>query len=380
MPRIGGFAASGGMSVSILLAALLLVGCGSGGASPGGGTPSTITSPTGPLPSPVDPFAELTYRLDLPAGWIVMGTPEYLVALDAGTDVADWLAALGLQGPDAFRAYEPMPDAGGLRVAMNQNGSTWDSSGPLQDATLLAGLPGVSGPPVGELVPVGSQYKASRFQWTQRLDWGDGQVSARQCVSYVVMGEYTPVSVVFTYPAGADRLADIEALMATMAVTGEPAGSSPAGPTPYDKNASTAPQETPHEALDLEELLPDTVGTVHFWKMSTVGVGDEPGDPVFGQFGKTPADFASAMAQSDTPPLFIIGVLRLSGVPGSELLTANLREVPADEIEPRTVAGRAVTYVAQGAWPVWYWTEGELVFAVAAIDEGQVLAAMEAMP
>ncbi len=386
MPRFGLSAGLGGRVMSALLGVSLLAGCGSGSDSPG--LPSESPSPTPTLPTQLDPFAGLTYRFDLPADWVVMGAGTYDDAMDAAPDVADWLLALDLIGPNAFRAYEPEPNASGLRVAVSPS-TTWNSAepGPLQDGSALARLPGVTEEPVGDLTPVGSMDKAARFRWTQTLDWGDGAPAARTCVGYVVMGEFDPVNVVFSFRAETDRLADVEALMATFAVTGNPVVSLAPGstatpsPTPFDKNASMEPAATPHDAPELEALLPDHVGSIDLDKTSTAGIeGGTADDPILSKLGKTGADFASATAQSSSPPLFMMGVERLNGIAGSELLAAILAQMPDAEVANRSLAGRDVTYVMSGAWPVWYFAEGEILYAIAAIDESQVAAGIKALP
>ncbi len=78
------------------------------------------------------------------------------------------------------------------------------------------------------------------------------------------MGEFDPVNVVFSWPAETDRLAEVETLMATFKVTGNPVVSLPPGatpapsPTPYDKYGSPEPVATHHEDTALEALLPDS--------------------------------------------------------------------------------------------------------------------------
>jgi hypothetical protein len=224
-----------------LLVALLVAACTSGGG------PSPGSQSTSPPPAASDPFTGLPYRLDLPADWIVLGSPAYDATLDSVPDVAGWLDLVDLRGSNAFRAYEPLPRAGGLRIAINPR-SPWRSEEPLfHDEGLVAALPGVTGAPVGDMVGVGEAAKAVRFRWAETLDWGSGAPSARTVVGYEVMGEFEPVIVVFSYPAETDRLAEVEALMATLDVLANPVMSLPPGvtmppsPTPFDKLASAEP-------------------------------------------------------------------------------------------------------------------------------------------
>lgn len=345
------------------------------------GAPGSTPVPAATLSQPVDAFADLTYRLDLPADWIVLGASSYDATLDSVPDVAIWLKQLDLVGSNAFRAYEPKPGAAGLRLAINPP-STWNPA-PLQDAGAISALPGVTGEPVGDMAPVGVVAKASRFRWTQSIAWGSGSPSARSCVGYFVMGEFDPVNVVFSYPAETDRLAEVEALMATFQVLGNPVVSLPPGvtpaptPTPYDKWASTepmSPMPTNHADPALEELLPNSIDGRTLTKESRTGeqMGMTDADPILTAFGKHPSDMASASATAtpavNQPPI-LIGVERLRGVPADQLLAAMLKSIPADEVSRTSLDGRQVTYVVHGAWPVWYYATGDLLYGIAMADE-----------
>lgn len=345
------------------------------------GAPSPTPVPTATPSKPADAFADLTYRLDLPADWIVLGSSSYDATLDGVPDVANWLNQLDLVGPNAFRAYEPLPGAAGLRIAINPP-SPWRSAPPvLRDAALVAALPGVTGEPIGDWVATGLAAKAARFRWTQTLDWGGGTPSARTCVGYEVLGEFDPVYVVFSYPAEADRLAEVEALMASFEVLGNPVVSLPPGvtmppsPTPFDKwaspGASPAPMPTFHGDPALEALLPDSVDGVALTKESRTGaqMGMTDDDPILTPFGKHPADLASATAVSTQRPLLIINVVRLRGVPADQLLAAMLESIPGDAVSHTSLGGRPVAYVVSGAWPVWYYATGELLYGVAGMED-----------
>ena len=353
---------------TVLLGAALIACTETPGGSPSG------ASPTGAG----DIFEGLTYRLDLPADWIILGTAAFDTAIDTAPDVTGWLRDLELSGPNAFRAYEALPDAAGLRLAINPPvGWDTDSAGPLDNAELLAALPGVMDEPVGEWVAVGTTGKASRFRWTQSLDWGTGSPSARSCVGYQVATEFDPVNVVFTYPVGTDRLSEVEALMTTFAVLGNPAKSLPPGatptpsPTPYDKYGSPEPVPTHHSDPALEALLPDTFDGKVMTKSSRTGteLGMTETDPLMKAFGKLPSDIAGATAVPSEPPLLIISVTRLRGVTAEDLLAAMLSDMPDAKVSQVTLDGRPVTYVMSGAWPVWYFATGEYLYGVAAIDE-----------
>jgi hypothetical protein len=241
----------------------------------------------------------------------------------------------------------------------------------------------VAGEPVGDLVPAGVVAKASRFRWTQSLDWGSGAPSARSCVGYFVMGEFDPVNVVFSYPAETDRLADIEALMATFVVLGNPVVRLPPGsrrlPRPRPSTSWRPPRRcrpmpTYHADPGLEALLPDSIDGRTLTKESRTGeqMGMTDADPILPAFGKHPSDIASASASAApaaNQPLLIIAVDRLRGVPADQLLAAMLKSIPADEVSHTSLDGRQVTYVVHGAWPVWYYATGDLVYGIALADE-----------
>jgi hypothetical protein len=365
-----------------ILVSVLLVACSG---------PPTGTAPNGSPTAAPDPFAGRTYRLDLPADWIVLGSTAYEADLDATPDVARWLDDLELSGPNAFRAHEPAPGAAGLRLAINPP-VAWDNdaAGPLDNGELLAALPGVIDEPIGEWVAIGTVGKGGRFRWTQSLDWGSGVPSARACVGYQVLTEFDPVNVVFTYPAKTDRFAEIESMMATFEVLGSPTASLPPGatptpsPTPYDKWTSPEPEPTPVSHADpaLEARLPDSVDGTVLSKTSHTGaqLGMTDADPLLSAFDRRPADLAMATATPREPPLVIVSVMRLRGVPADDLLAAVLADVPDAEVSRVELAGRTVTYVEAGAWPVWYDPRGEYLYGVTAIDEatvGRILALLD---
>ncbi len=349
--------------------------------------PSPSPAPSGTAASTTDPFAGLTYRLDLPTDWIVLGSSSYDATLDGVPDVANWLTQLDLVGPNAFRAYEPLPGAAGLRLAVNP--ATASDSSWILDVGAISSFPGVTGEPVGEMVPVGQAAKATTFHWTQSIDWGSGSPSARTCVGYFVMGGFDPVNVVFNYPAETDRLVDVEALIATFEVLGNPVVSLPPGVTPtpshtpFDKWASTPPMPpmspTPasHGDLALEALLPDSIDGRVLTKTSGTGeqMGMTDADPILTAFGKHPSDLAGATAFA-TPtanePMLIIAVDRLRGVPADQLLVAMLKRMPNAKVSRTSLGGHEVTYVVYGAWPVWYYATGELLFEVAGMEDTAV--------
>ena len=240
--------------------------------------------------------------MDLPADWVALGTPAYDTSLDATPDVAAWLKALDLDGQYAFRAYEPLAGSRGPGARRSGRCASWNPS-PLQEEGAVAALPGVTGEVSSDVLASGADWKAFGYRWDETIDWGDGSPSARTCVGYFVMVD-NPVNVVFCYPAGTDRQAEIDALVSTFEVLGNPVFSLPPGatptpsPTPYDKFASPSrcrcrPSTPPR---DMEALLPDAIDGRPVTKESRTGVeaGKTGTDPLLKAFGKQPADYALA--------------------------------------------------------------------------------------
>ena len=364
------------------LIAVVLAACSAGG-------PGPTSVPPGTAPPAADAFAGLPFRLDLPATWIVQGSAAYDPAIDAGPDVAAWLKGLDLEGQSAFRAYEPLPDAAGLRLAINPL-LTWNPS-PLQDEAAIAGLDGVTGKVSSDVLATGATWKAFGYRWTQEIDWGDGSPSARTCVGYFVMAEFNPVNVVFSYPAESDRQAEVEAIVATFEVLGNPVVSLPPGvtptpsPTPCDKYGSPGPMPTFHADPALEALLPDSVDGRAVTKESRTGVdmGMTDGDPLLAAFGKRPADWATASGMAmPTPdkPGFSVGVYRLRGVPAELVLAFQLKQMPDAKVSQVSLGGREATYVESGAWPVWLYATGDLLYGVGLADEATAARVFAALP
>jgi hypothetical protein len=243
-----------------------------------------------------------------------------------------------------------------------------------------------------DVLATGADWKAFGYRWTQEIDWGHGSSSPRTCVGYFVMVD-NPVNVVFCYPAGTDRQAEIDAIVGTFEVLGNPVFSLPPGatptpsPTPYDKFASAEPVPMPtfHAALDMEALLPDSLGGRVMTKESRTGVeaGKTVTDPLLKAFGKQPADYADATgtlmpAENQAPGSF--GVYRLRGVPGDELLAFRLAQMPDAKVSKVTLGGHEVTYVEYGAWPVWLYATGDLVYGLGLADEATAATFFAGLP
>jgi hypothetical protein len=369
----------------ILALAAPLAAC-SGAAPTGEATPSERT----PVPSlAVDAFSGLPYRLDLPAGWISMGSDDYDETADSTPEVQAWRAGLGLDGQNAFRAYEPLDGAAGLRIAVNPQ-RTWNPS-PLQDEGSVAALPGVTGKVSSDVLATGAAWKAFGYRWSESIDWGSGTPSARDCIGYFVMVDPNPVNVVFCWPSGTERGAEAEAIVATFEMTGTPVFSPPPGetptppPTPFDKLATPAPSIALHAVPDLEALLPDVLDGREVQKESRTGVeaGMTGDNPILAAFGRQPADLATAQGQvmpGNARSGAVIGVQRLVGIPGDRLLAAILETMPDAKLSQVTLGGHQVTLVEYGAWPVWMYPAGELVYSIGLADEATAAEFFSALP
>ena len=372
---------------AIVATSLVVAACSSGVPAASTTEAPTEAAPTSPGVS--DPFAGLSYRMDVPADWVVLGTPAYDEAIDAAPDVAASLKGLDLEGQNAFRAYEPLPGAAGLRLAIRPL-QAWNPS-PLQEEGAVAALPGVTGKVSSDVLATGPDWKAFGYRWTQEMDWGDGSPSPRTCVGYFVMVE-NPVNVVFCYPVGTDRHAEVDAMVATFRVLGNPVFSLPPGatptpsPSPYDKFASPEPpMATFHAAPVLEALLPDTIGGRALTKESRTGIeaGKTDTDPLLKAFGKQPADYEDAtgtLVPTETQAAGSLGVYRLRGVPGDQLLAYRLAQMPDARVSKVTLGGHEVTYVEYGAWPVWLYATGDLVYGVGLADEATAATFFGALP
>lgn len=375
-----------GIVVGVLAAACTGSPIGSKATASAVGDPPVAPSGTStPAPTPpTDPFAHLPYRIELPEEWVVLGSDDYDGTIDRTPDVADWLARLGLVGPNAMRAYEPVGGAAGLRLAMNQ--TMWDvvNAGALAGEGPLAELPGVADEPVAELIPVGAA-KATLLRWTQSIDWGNGVSSSRNCAGYVYAGEFDPVSVVFSWPTETDRLTEVESIMDTIAVVGNAVASLPPGatptPAPSPGRSNPASDERPpatHDDPALEAMLPDIVDGIPLEKDSLSGdhTAMTDDDPLLAPFGKQPADLSMATAQAFQPRFVLIRAVRLRGVPGRELLEAMLEPLADDSVTWSTIAGHDVAFATSGWLPSWSYARDDVVYALVARDEAEVASLM----
>lgn len=355
---------------------------------------SPVSSPVGTTspsssPSSSSAMGGLPYRVDLPAGWIALGSSAYDTRIDSTPDVRKWLAGLGLEGRYAFRAYEPVAGAAGMRLAVNPQ-RTWNPS-PLQEQGAVEALPGVTGKVSSDVVVTGRDWKAFGYRWSETMDWGTGAPTARDCIGYFVMLDPNPVNLVVCYPAGTDRSADADAIASTFVMTGTaaftpPPGTSPtASPTPFDKSATPAPSAALHVVPELEALLPATLDGRRVAKESQTGVerGMTDTSPILAAFGKHPADVAMAQGTvlpGEDRPAAIIGVTRLRGVAGSLVLAETLKSMPDAKVSQVRLGGHAVTLVEYGAWPVWMYATGEDVYSIGLAGEAIATEFFAALP
>ena len=153
-----------------------------------------------------------------------------------------------------------------------------------------------------------------------------------------------------------------------------PTATSTPSPTLSDKSGSPQPTATFHSDLDLEALLPDTFDGRPVSKESRTGVdmGTTDANPILSKFGKHPADLAAASGSAGpttNQAALSIGVQRLRGVPAGDVLAVQLEQIQDAKVSTVSLAGHVVTYVEGGAWPVWYYPTGELLYAIGFSDE-----------
>jgi hypothetical protein len=155
-------------------------------------------------------------------------------------------------------------------------------------------------------------------------------------------------------------------------------------PTPYDKYSSQAPPTVFHAAPDMEALLPDTIDGRPVIKESRTGVeGLTDDDPALKAFGKQPADLGAASGSvkpTDDRTAIFVGVLRLVGVPGEQLMAFELEQASGAKVSRVSLGGHEVTYVDYGAWPIWMYATGELVYQVGMTDEATAAAFFATLP
>jgi hypothetical protein len=164
-----------------------------------------------------------------------------------------------------------------------------------------------------------------------------------------------------------------------------PGATSTPSPTTSDNAGSPGPAATFHSDLDLEALLPDTFDGRPVSKESRTGIdmGATDANPILSKFGKHPADLAAANGSTGSTvnqsgPS--IGVQRLRGIPAGDVLAAQLEQIPNAKVSTVSLAGHDVTYVEYGAWPVWYYPTGELLYAIGFSDEATATRFLAALP
>ena len=101
-------------------------------------------------------------------------------------------------------------------------------------------------------------------------------------------------------------------------------------------------------------------------------MGTTDANPILSKFGKHPADLAAASGSAGSTANqsgLSIGVQRLRGVPAGDVLAVQLEQIQDAKVSTVSLAGHVVTYVEGGAWPVWYYPTGELLYAIGLSDE-----------
>jgi hypothetical protein len=197
--------------------------------------------------------------------------------------------------------------------------------------------------------------------------------------------EVTPTPTQTSAPGATEPAATAPAATAPSIVSAAPGATSASSPNVSDNAGSPEPAATFHSDLDLEALLPDTFDGRPVSKESRTGVdmGATDANPILSKFGKHPADLAAASgstgstANQSGPS---IGVQRLRGVPAGDVLAAQLEQIPNAKVSTVSLAGHDVTYVEYGAWPVWYYPSGELLYAIGFSDEATATRFLAALP
>ncbi|MDH4112503.1 MAG: hypothetical protein OEV60_07455 [Actinomycetota bacterium] len=244
-----------GRTVAGLAAVALLIGCSSGGAS----RPPTATSAPTPTAAPTQSVTPTPFRLDFPDGWVV-GQPTDLPALLDELETMDSDEARKLRElieasatpTSALVAYhvgssdEVVPDVG--CTTLDRGGlpvKTVLDLGEEQNVEHLAQYPGIVGAPTSDrlTLPVGETV---RVRWR----WESPAGSERTSIGYLFVGG--PIVVTCVFSAASDTVAGHEpgweAILGTFELTAA-AAASPAG----------SPSGRPHEAEDVESLLPNKI-------------------------------------------------------------------------------------------------------------------------
>ena len=195
----------------------------------------------------------------------------------------------------------------------------------------------------------------------------------------------TPTPTRTSAPAATAPGATAPAATAPSIESAAPGVTATGSPTLLDEAGSPQPAATFHSDLDLEALLPDTFDGRTISKESRTGVdmGATDANPILGAFGKHPADLAAASGTAEptaNQSALSIGVQRLRGVPAGDVLAAQLEQIPDAKVSTVKLAGHDVTYVEYGAWPVWYYPAGELLYVIGFSDEATATRFLAKLP
>ncbi len=183
-----------------------------------------------------------------------------------------------------------------------------------------------------------------------------------------------------------------------LVVLGCTGGTATSAPSVACVDTAAGGESGPSEAKDLEAQLPDSLNGIGLCKFSVTGdILVNPQAPDYADFsalvsgfGKTPADYAMAMA-SDPSGNFdgIIGAIRLAGVDGEAFLPAYLdfdrRMKPGLSIGTAQFGSKTVTTETSPSsagtrGPTYIYAAGDALFFVISADQQMVAAALAALP
>lgn len=129
--------------------------------------------------------------------------------------------------------------------------------------------------------------------------------------------------------------------------------------------------DLPSEDQELEDMLPDTVGTTPVSKLSMTGEsliaagGQEALESVLGQFNKQPSDLGVAIGGAGNVGLF---AYRIKGVDATQFfqsfVAAAQGEDPAVTVTDETLGGKSVKKVVTSDETLYIYAKGDVLFGV----------------
>ena len=218
-----------------------------------------------------------------------------------------------------------------------------------QNVAAIAGMPGLVAPPLAERLPLPSGA-AVRIDWASLMDRGIG-LEARRGIGYGVVVRGSLHTLVFSFDATADRVAEVASIMDTFRV--RPAPEDVPGSDPF-----SSPSRYPHQDPELEAMLPCVVGGrtlvrwsvrgVDYFRMSgPIGDADLAAiDEELVGMGLTLDDVSVAFAgraDIEGNPPWGAQAVRFRGIPAADLPLGMSTAYPeAGTFTPTTLAGRSV--------------------------------------